>query len=95
VSYVTAVRARKIGQEYLTGREGDGHPRHRWQWYALAMSDGTERHTSVPAGPRAAAEARRNVTETRRAPGGAGHYHRPDIPRRAGFTTPCPDDRCA
>ena len=54
----TAVRARKLGEAYETRTGG-----YRWQWYALDMSDGTERHTSVPAGPRAAAEARRNVSE--------------------------------
>jgi hypothetical protein len=90
---ITAVRARKLGPEYLTGRDGDGHPRHCWQWYALTMNDGTERHTSVPVGPRAAAEARRNVSETRRDPTGAGHWHRPDLPRVAD-AVPCPDSRC-
>lgn len=93
MSYVTAVRARKLGPAYLTGREGDGHPRHLWQHYALAMSDGTERHTAVPAGSRAAAEARRNVTGTRREPTGGGAWHRPDLPR-VFDALPCPDDRC-
>jgi len=88
MSYVTAVRAHKIGQAWRC------HPDHLWQWYALTMSDGTERHTSVPAGPQAAAKARRNVTETRREPTGAGHWHRPDLPRVLD-ASPCPDDRCA
>lgn len=88
MSYVKAVAARKLGTRYLT-RTGDYH----WQWYALTMSDGTERHTSVPVGSRAAAEARRNVTETKREPTGAGHWHRPDLPRVADGL-PCPDERC-
>lgn len=88
MSYVKAVRARKLGQEYETRTGG-----YLWQHYALAMSDGTERHTSVPAGPRAAAEARRNVSETKRDPDGAGHWHRPDL-SRVFDALPCPDDRC-
>jgi hypothetical protein len=90
---ITVVRARKLGAEFY-GRSlaGDGHA-YAWQWYALTMSDGTERHTSVPASPRAAAEARRNVSETRRDPTGTGHWHRPDLPRVAD-ATPCPDSRC-
>jgi hypothetical protein len=73
--YARAVRARKLGPEY---RSRSGGP---WQWYALTMSDGTELHTAVPAGSRAAAEARRNVTPSRRDPTGAGAWHRPDLPR--------------
>jgi hypothetical protein len=88
VSYVKAVAARKLGSQYM-GRSG-----HPWQHYALAMSDGTERHTAVPAGARAAAEARWNVTETRRDPDGAGAWHRPDLPR-VFDALPCPDDRCS
>ena len=82
------IRARKIGPEYL-GRSVRAGQRYPWQWYALDMSDGTERHTSVPAGARAAAEARRNVTETKRDPDGAGHWHRPDLPR-VPDALPCP-----
>jgi hypothetical protein len=87
MSYVKAVRARKLGPEY---ESRSGYP---WQHYALTMSDGTERHTSVPAGSRAAAEARRNVTGTKREPTGAGHWHWPDLPR-VFDALPCPDDRC-
>lgn len=83
MSMVTVVRARKLGPEY---ESRSGYP---WQWYALTMSDGTERHTSVPAGARAAAEARRNVNETRREPAGAGAWHRPDLSRVAD-AVPCP-----
>jgi len=83
-----AVSARKLGGAYEV-RGGDGRT-YAWQWYALAMSDGTERHTSVPAGARAAAEARRNVSETRRDPTGAGHWHRPDLPRVSDAARPCP-----
>jgi hypothetical protein len=92
MSYVTAVRAGKIGQAYEI-RGGDGRP-YTWQWYALVMSDGTERHTSVPAGARAAAAARHNVSETRREPTGAGHWHQPDLPR-VFDALPCPDGRCS
>lgn len=88
VTGAKVVEARKLGAEYLTRTGG-----HRWQWYALTMSDGTERHTSVPAGARAAAEAKRNVTSTRRDPDGAGHWHCPDLPR-VFDALPCPDDRC-
>jgi hypothetical protein len=87
MSYVKAVAARKLGPAY-ENRSG-----YMWQHYALAMSDGTERHTAVPAGSRAAAEARRNVTETKCEPTGAGAWHRPDLPR-VFDALPCPDDRC-
>ena len=80
-----AVRASKLGPEYMSGA-GNRYP---WQWYALVMSDGSERHTSVPAGPRAAAAARRNVSETPREPTGAGAWHRPDLPR-VSDAVPCP-----
>jgi hypothetical protein len=84
---VRVTRVRKLGLAYKS-RSG-----HAWQWYALLMSDGTERHTSVPAGHRAAAAARRNVTPARRDPDGAGHWHRPDLPR-VHDAVPCPDGRC-
>ena len=86
--YVKAVQARKLGPAFKN-RSG-----YLWQWYALTMDDGTERHTSVPASPRAAAEARRNVSGTKREPTGAGHWHRPDLPR-VFDALPCPDDRCS
>lgn len=70
-----AVRVSKLGPEYES-RSG-----YLWQWYALVMDDGTERHTAVPAGPRA--------SKTSREPTGAGHWHRPDLPR-VSDGIPCP-----
>jgi hypothetical protein len=82
-TYVKAVQSRKLGPEY---QSRSGYP---WQWYAFTMTDGTERHASAPAGPRALAEAKRKVTETARNPTGDGAWHRPDLPR-VFDAVPCP-----